>query len=453
MATAEGPIFIHDGVGIPPAVIAGMCIELADSAAGSRHRQRRGAVGVTMERTRFCRPETPPMSIRYVLAIVALALACASPALAQGLLQAGKSWVQLASSRDLNAAIGVARHFPGDPGARVVLASNGWYAVVIGPVAQNTIAAFKAADTYYDLPADAVIANGAGYVRTVWEPHSPILGEAEVGKPARAGDLTVTLSATKLGTDDATVRASGRDAKGTLFGIDVPAPDVTERFDTLNASIVRLDRSTRTPQVVVTGYTGGAHCCTETWILTEGPGGKWTTVPALTLDGGYQLEDLDNDGAAELVSTDDSFLYEFDAYAFSFAPVKITRLNAGALTDVTRTRPMRDRHAQEVALMEFQATQDPDLWHTNGFLAGWVAEKALVGELPDAWAKMLPLYERNASFGKQVCTTGFPIEKCPDNRLKTLPFPDGLALHLAENGYGPLPASLPGLTLPMPASR
>jgi hypothetical protein len=34
-----------------------------------------------------------------------------------------------------------------------------------------------------------------------------------------------------------------------------------------------------------------------------------------------------------------------------------------------------------------------------------------------------------------------------------LPFPDGIACHLVETGYGPLPSDLPGLTMPVASSR
>jgi serine protease Do len=76
----------------------------------------------------------------------------------------------------------------------------------------------------------------------------------------------------------------------------------------------------------MTSFTGGAHCCTETQIATSDSDGRWSVLKADRLDGdGYQFEDLDEDGVSELVSVDNSFLYDFDAYAMSYAPVRHTQ--------------------------------------------------------------------------------------------------------------------------------
>jgi hypothetical protein len=52
---------------------------------------------------------------------------------------------------------------------------------------------------------------------------------------------------------------------------------------------------------------------------------------------------------------------------------------------------------------------------------------------------MLKNYDRNSDFGYQICTTGEKIDDCPEDKQKQLPFPEGLARHLKDNGYGPVP--------------
>ena len=41
----------------------------------------------------------------------------------------------------------------------------------------------------------------------------------------------------------------------------------------------------------------------------------------------------------------------------------------------------------------------------NGFLAGWVASKAQLGEVADAWRRMLENFNRSPDFGKEELPT------------------------------------------------
>ena len=55
--------------------------------------------------------------------------------------------------------------------------------------------------------------------------------------------------------------------------------------------------------------------------------GRWEAVNVGEFDSdGPQIEDLNGDGAVELVGKDDSFDYAFASYAESYAPPKILRL-------------------------------------------------------------------------------------------------------------------------------
>ncbi len=375
-------------------------------------------------------------------AVVALlAFASTSVACAESLtLDGDRFWVGVASSRDRDVAIGIARLFQSSS-PRVVLAKNGWYAVILGPVHTRSISDYRS--TYQGwppLPSDALVSRGNAYTDTIWQPSpSPLVATetAEEGHPAilRANGLEVTVSFV-----GATLRIKGDD------GLDLVAPmSPGEGFASTSAALMWLDKRTQAPQIVVTQYSGGAHCCTSTLIATETQAGKWVLVDGLIdLDGdGYGFEDIDYDGVYELISSDNSFLYAFDSYAGSFAPVKITRVVDGHAVDATTEPLFRQRLAQDLAQFEFLARQDPTLWRANGFLAGWVAAKARLNQLNDAWQIMLTHYDRNPDFGEQVCVTGGPVEQCPSGDLRTLPFPDGLALHLQRYGYGPLPHWLP----------
>jgi hypothetical protein len=82
-------------------------------------------------------------------------------------------WVALASRRDVNEAIAIAQQF--GSGARVVRTKNGWFTAIIGPFKVIDIATFR---TIYKgsgtIPSDALLANGSGYIDTVWQPETSV---------------------------------------------------------------------------------------------------------------------------------------------------------------------------------------------------------------------------------------------------------------------------------------
>ncbi len=204
--------------------------------------------------------------------------------------------------------------------------------------------------------------------------------------------------------------------------------------DSTGASLVSLDRSSPFPQVVVKHFTGGAHCCTVMKVATF-VGDRWKVVDVGEFDSdGPQIEDLNGDGAAELVGKDDSFDYAFGSYANSYAPPKILRLLGDHITDVSHSSEFRRPILQ--MLLANQGLATPDMWRDNGFLAGWVAHNALVGSGREAWRKMLDLYNRNSDWDLSICavpTKG--SEPCPENAKRFRDFPTALRDHLAQNGY------------------
>ena len=207
----------------------------------------------------------------------------------------------------------------------------------------------------------------------------------------------------------------------------------------LTIRLFRLDPSSPRPQVMVTGYTGGAHCCFASAFATADASGAWHVVTGATLDsGGYQVEDVDRDGQIELTHIDNSFLYAFASYAGSVAPRRIVRLVGKELKDVTGEPRYQSFLRQDLATIEHYADKN-GMGEANGYLAGWVAAKALVGQVDEAWKVMMQRYERRSAITFETCTVpNVPQEKCPPGRLKKRTFPEALRDHLASNGY-PVP--------------
>jgi hypothetical protein len=252
------------------------------------------------------------------------------------------------------------------------------------------------------------------------------------------GDLTVTISGEKGSEAKSRIPVfTGRVHDRVVFTVRLEDAEAEEPSAT--AEVMRLDLSTPAPQVVMTAFTFGAHCCTITRIATVLASGEWRVLDAGQLDGeGYRFVDIDNDGAKELVSYDNSFLYAFASYAESNAPSRITKLAGSDLNDVTNEPKYRAFLRRRLQQMEADAKKDPNLWHSNGFLGGWVAAKSLVGEVDEAWKRMLASYDRNSDWSLDECTTGQELDQCPKDKVRHQTFPQALKKLLESNDY-PLP--------------
>ena len=71
----------------------------------------------------------------------------------------------------------------------------------------------------------------------------------------------------------------------------------------------------------------------------------------------------------------------------------------------------------------------------NGYLAGYVGEKSLLGESKGAWQIMLNYYDKASDWGLESCDK--PVNEdgeCPGQTIK-LTYPDALERMLKENGY------------------
>ncbi len=147
---------------------------------------------------------------------------------------------------------------------------------------------------------------------------------------------------------------------------------------------------------------------------------------------GYEFKDLDGDGVYELISSDNDFLYAFGCYACSTMPARIEKLLGQKLVNVTRDAKYQ-KFLREV-LKRMEARSDSNS-RSNGYLGGWVASKILVGELNDAWQKMLTSYDSASDTKTEECLINVPLLTCPADQKRELTFPEALLKLLVRNGY------------------
>jgi hypothetical protein len=201
----------------------------------------------------------------------------------------------------------------------------------------------------------------------------------------------------------------------------------------VSLQIAELDPSNQHPEVVVSFYTGGAHCCSVTSVLTSSAdGATWKTVDVGEFDGGPLLAvDIDGDGRYEFETRDNAFLYTFGCYACSEAPLYILAVENGAVKNVTGEERFRPAHAAYLKTMIGNAPEE----EPNGFLAGYVGEKILLGEGKQAWGIMLAHYDHDSDWGLESCEEKLNEDgECPAGTIK-LTFPDALERMLKESGY------------------
>jgi hypothetical protein len=158
-------------------------------------------------------------------------------------------------------------------------------------------------------------------------------------------------------------------------------------------------------------------------------------VPVGDFDGdGDYLDDLDGDGMAEISTVDNRFLYQFDSYAASAAPLVIYTVRAGKVIDVTSETRYLPAHRDWLKQIE-DNVEPKDRWNSRGFLAGWLAEKIRLGEGGAAWQDINSHWNFAKDEGEEVCLIGGDPEDCAKDQLKTVKFPEALRLFLTQNGY------------------
>lgn len=147
------------------------------------------------------------------------------------------------------------------------------------------------------------------------------------------------------------------------------------------------------PEVVVDLFSGGAHCCTSSWIYRYQSKQKtYDFIQANWRDIGYQLQDLDQDRIPEFISADARFAYAFSSFAGSGFPIAIWQYRQGKLLNVTRRYPklVYSDALRYWKIYEQIRSQDAEV---KGILAAYLADKYLLGQAADGWQRVRAAYQ------------------------------------------------------------
>ncbi len=203
----------------------------------------------------------------------------------------------------------------------------------------------------------------------------------------RYGKLTVTLSEeTGNGPDLCDPAASSTCKAAVIRGQSDGRPafilyELSNGTTAGDLELKRLDPRTGLPQVVFHYWTGGAHCCDGSTIVTAGNAGQWHVIDAGEGEGG-EFIDIAHEGISEFVRSDDDSITNFLLTRVRIPRLGILRLQGTQLVDVTREPRYRAFLLQRLDKLEKEFSRSDE---KNGFLAGWVAQKSLLGQTKEAW--------------------------------------------------------------------
>jgi hypothetical protein len=225
---------------------------------------------------------------------------------------------------------------------------------------------------------------------------------APVTETASSGTVTARFTYERKGTDYSAFHVVIEREGRTVLDRAVPTGCRSEPCGVVPANrtagkdsvAVRDVNGDREPDVIVDLYTGGAHCCdvSTVYSFVEGSG-TYSVRRHDWADAGYRLRDLGKDGQFEFYSADARFAYRYASYAESYLPVRIFRLDAGKLVDVTPSFRGVLRADARSALRLYRKQRRRHV-NVRGVLAAYAADRYRLGERRGARRTLLRALKR-----------------------------------------------------------
>ncbi|MGI8840089.1 MAG: hypothetical protein ACR2F8_04810 [Caulobacteraceae bacterium] len=222
----------------------------------------------------------------------------------------------------------------------------------------------------------------------------------------------------------------------------------------MSFGVGKFDTYSPIPQVVMTSFSGGAHCCLNI-KLADFVNGAWKTLTVYESDTD-QIDfpiDVDGDGLLDFVLSDDRFNYVFASHAGSWTPPLILNIVRGRVADVSKESRYRslyetDFSKTKAACETGQFNEGGKTYPTeiNGACAAYVADGTRLGRTQEAWSFMLAHYDHsngadgdpNPGFLPTKCFVALVNFECPVGKEHTFAtYPEALRWFLGDNGYLP----------------
>lgn len=273
----------------------------------------------------------------------------------------------------------------------------------------------------------------------------PLLLATFIAMPAVGQDVDLSTLGSRTQKDGVTVNVfmAGNEGDGYVATVAVSDngyiaaaeayADIFSPIAVPETSFVDMDSSNGKPEVFVTRWTGGAHCCVEVTIFLERDE-QWVALDGGRYDGdpeGLAPRDIDGDGRQEIATYDNAFLYRWTSYAGSYAPPAIYAIRDGKVANVT-TEPgfaayLRERLNDMGEIPESGSDR-------NSWLAAYAATLLLLGE-DDPLDYADGAHDPEPDWGLTGCSDPEKQWECPEDKVTRVSFPEGLRAFLRETGY------------------
>jgi hypothetical protein len=222
-----------------------------------------------------------------------------------------------------------------------------------------------------------------------------------------------------------------------LSSYQVPKDEYRSSPYGIRVGIARLNAGDTAPSVLLAGYSGGAHCCATTQVISLVGGQPVSTV--LPMKDGEPLsafpEDIDGDGARDFEWIDGSLLYAFTSYAGSWPVPRFYNIRAGELVDVSRRPGFAPRYRQfaEEALAACRSEESENA----GPCAAYAYAMAIQGRAEEGIRTAVSL-SGEPSWYPHDCLAEYVDDQCPDGQERQFTgFEDALRWIMREHGYLP----------------
>jgi hypothetical protein len=189
-------------------------------------------------------------------------------------------------------------------------------------------------------------------------------------------------------------------------------------------AVGQIDPDDPVPQIILSAYSGGAHCCNVRTVFVEADH-KWRTFKldaGLNADGNRFPKDEYGIGRPAFVLPDDRFAYAFSSFGGSWMPPRVFVVKNSAVVEVSGSKLYGTLYKRDMAEAKqecFDPKSDP-----FGACAGFVADGARLGQFCAAWGYLLDNYP------KQPWTWGSFIVAGRDGNYRR-----ALVVFLQEAGY------------------
>lgn len=214
-----------------------------------------------------------------------------------------------------------------------------------------------------------------------------VVVDADTSKPQnfRVGTLSWSIKPMPSTSDGDQVALSATTGKGPVFH-DIFAVS----FGKIQFAAGVMDPSLPDPQLLVSTFSGGAHCCTSRTVVLQKKG-RWK---AFALPAGREMADLEfpkdinGDHVPDFVLTDDRFAYQFGCFACSWMPPRVFFFHDGVLVEGSASHKFDALYRQDMAAADAECRKK-----SNPACAGYAADAARLGKFAEGWQAVIRHYD------------------------------------------------------------